>query len=261
MAKEYEVTVVNPTHRKRRKRRAAAPAPAPRRRRRRSHARANPAPSYRRRATRNPSIMGVDFNWGSTTAQAGLRLLGKVAGAFMVRLVGNDGEAQISGGPSETTGARWTFFNHVLNILGGMAGGVVVNMLFKGKNLGKYVLEGALDQSVQKAFWSEIVHRTEAGPKWLGATDGDVREDGRGSTFIFQSGKWIPMLGLREASSSLGNADLDGLEYATSMGRIHHRRRGRSMGHLMPAETSAADNSIGRYTRSGSVSPYHSAYM
>lgn len=256
MAKEYEVTVVNPK-RKRRRRRTTAAAPAPRRRRRRRSPVGNPAPRRRSYARRNPTILGVNFNWGSTTAQAGLRLLGKVAGAFLVRLVGNDGENQISGGMSETTGARWTFFNHVLNLLGGMAAGALVNMFVgREKNLGKYVLEGAIDQSVQKAFWSELVHRTEAGPKWLGASDGDVREDGRGGTLIYQGGKWIPMLGLKEAGP-LG--ELDGLEYASSMGRVHHRRR--SMGHLMPPETDAATQRSGRYTRSGYVSPYHSAFQ
>lgn len=253
MAKEYEVTVVNP--RKKRRRRRTTAAPAPRRRRRRAPA-SNPAPR-RRYARRNPTILGVNFNWGSTTAQAGLRLLGKVAGAFMVRLVGNEGENQISGGMSETTGARWTFFNHVLNLLGGMAAGALVNMFAgRDKNLGRYVLEGAIDQSVQKAFWSELVHRTEAGPKWLGASDGDVREDGRGGTLIFQAGKWVPMLGLKEAGP-LG--ELDGLEYASSLGRVHQRRR--AMGHLMPPDTDPGTQRTGRYTRSGYVSPYHSAYM
>lgn len=245
MAKDYEVMVVNPgTPPRRRRRRKAATAGGKRRRRNPGFPAARRGPSRRS----NPSFMGLNVGYGSAITDAALRLVGKVIGAWAVRRIGSTETDQISGGASPTTGLRWSFWNHVVCIGAGvLAGGLIGS---KRAGWGQKIFEGALDLSVQKAFWSEVVHRTESGPKWLGAPDeGDVRE-ANGRTAIFQNGRWVTMMGLSEKTA------LDGLVEAGAMGR-----RQRAMGHLLPAEfeNTPADRQ-GRYQRSASTSPYHSAY-
>lgn len=256
MAKDYEVTIVNPTSNPRRKRRRKKSA-APRRRRRR--AASNPAPftPRRRRSARNPVIGGFGFT-ASMFSDTALRLVGKLAGALAVKTLGSDGTAP----DSETTGKRWTFMNHVLNLAGGALAGWAVGGLTKSTRARQMVLEGAVDQSVQKAFWSELVHRTEAGPKWLGqAQEGDVLEDGRGGSWVRQGGRWVTLMGGRGMGALSEKGVLDGLEYANALGRVG-RRRGRAMGHLMPS-TSFDDPAArrGPLLNSGSVNPYQAAYM
>lgn len=245
MAKDYEVMVVNPGKPRRRRRRAAAATTTPRRKRRRRH---NPGgPPARRRS--NPSFMGLNIGYGSALTDAALRLVGKVAGAWAVRMLGNTETNQISGGASPTTGLRWSFWNHVVCIGAGILAGGLLGKMRPGA--GQKVFEGALDLAVQKAFWSEVVHRTEVGPKYLGSPDeGDVRE-ANGRTAIYQGGRWVTMMGLSRETA------LDGLVEAGPMGR----RQRRPMGHLLPAEfeNTPADRQ-GRYQRSASTSPYHTAY-
>lgn len=258
MSKEYEVTIVNPTSNpRRRRRRSPARKPAARRRRRTTRATSNPAPPARRRsyARRNPSFAGFGFT-RSMFSDTALRLVGKLAGAFFVKLAGHDGADP----QSETTGARWSFVNHALNIGGGILAGWAVGGLL-GSHARQMVLEGAIDQSVQKAFWSELVHRTEAGPKWLGqANEGDVLEDGRGRSWVRQGGRWVSLLGGRMGALSEKTA-LDGLEYANSLGRYRERRR-RPFGHLQPANAMDDPHArVGPLLNSGSVNPYQAAYM
>lgn len=261
MARDYEVTVVNPTENpRRRRRRRRAPSSRPRRRRRASRPRENPGVALaprRRSYRRNPSFMGLNFGLGGMLSDAALRLLGKVIGAAAVRTIGSTEENQISGGVSPTTGLRWSFWNHFVCIGAGLVAGGVLGRWKQGA--GQKIFEGALDLSFQKMFWSEMVHRTEAGPKWLGASDeGDVLEDSRtGKTWIRQGGKWVAMLGLSEKSA------LDGLEYATSLGRTPRRRgRGRAMGHLLPGDfVNTETDYTGRYTNSASTDPYAAAYQ
>lgn len=215
-------------------------------------------PRRRSAPRRNPSFMGLSFGTGSVVVGAALRLLGKVIGAAAVRTVGSAEENQISGGVSPTTGMRWSFWNHFVCVASGLLAGGLVGRFLPGRNAAQLIFEGALDLSVQKAFWSELVHRTDAGPKWLGAADeGDVLEDSRsGKTWIRQGGKWVAMLGLQEKST------LDGLEYATSLGRSPHRRRGRPMGHLLPGDFNNTDtDNTGRYTDTASADVYAAAYQ
>lgn len=190
--------------------------------------------------------MGLNFGIANTLSNAALRLLGKIAGAWAVRMLGSAETDQISGGTSPTTGQRWSFWNHVVCIGAGILAGGVLGRFRPGA--AQQLFEGALDLSIQKAFWSEVVHRTTAGPKYLGQDDeGDVRE-GPGGTQVFENGRWTSMMGLRERTA------LDGLVEVGSMGR-------RPMGHLLPAQyrNTPADRT-GRYSRSASTSPYHSAY-
>lgn len=262
MARDFEVTVVNPTENPRGRRRRRRSTTPRRRRRRRAAPRENPgfALATRRRspARRNPSFMGLNFGIGGVLSNAALRLLGKVIGAAAVRTIGTAEENQISGGNSPTTGMRWSFWNHFVCVGAGLLAGGLLGRWRAGA--GQHIFEGALDLSLQKMFWSEMVHRTEAGPKWLGAADeGDVLEDSRtGKTWIRQGGKWVAMLGLQEKTA------LDGLEYATALGRAprRHGRRREPMGHLLPSDYTNSDaDYTGRYTNSASSDPYSAAYQ
>lgn len=248
MSKDYEVTIVNPSNpRRRRRRRRAASSAAPKRRRR-----ATPNPGgYRRGAVRNPVIMGFNFD-GGLIARSTLRLLGKLGGAFAVKLfAGGVGEPI-----SETTGARWTWWSHLLNLAGGAAVGALARGVLKNAAAGQLVMDGAVDQTMHKLFWSELIHRTEAGPKWLGglqAGEGDILEDDKGNRWVRQGGRWVAMMGITAAS------ELDGLEYASALGRMRGRRR--AMGHLMPATSAEDEVDRGRMIRSGDRDPYSAAYQ
>lgn len=264
--KDYEVTIVNPTsnpRKRRRRRRTTTTAPAPRRRRRHSRRRrSNPGEPPARRGRRsggyrrNPSILGLNFSIGKVAGDAALRMLGKVVGAWAVRMIGTAETNQIDGGVSPTTGMRWSFWNHFVCIGAGiLAGGVLANVLKGRPAVAEKVFEGAVDLSATKAFWSEIVQRVPSGPKYLGASDeGDVKEFSDGRTYIRQGGKWVSMMGLEDKTA------LDGLEYATALGRRRERRR--SMGHLLPPEFRNTDtDSTGRYTGTASADPYAAAYQ
>lgn len=262
--KDYEVTVVNPTsnpgrRRKRRRRTTTAAAPAPRRRRR-GRRRSNPGNPPRRGRSgyrRNPSILGLNFSIGKVAGDAALRMLGKVVGAWAVRMIGTTETNQIDGGVSPTTGLRWGFWNHFVCIGAGiLAGGVLANVLKGRPQVAEKVFEGAVDLSATKAFWSEIVQRVPGGPKYLGAADeGDVKEFADGRTYIRQGGKWVSMMGQLEDKTAL-----DGLEYATSLGRRRERRR--SMGHLLPPEFRNTDtDNAGRYGGTAAADPYAAAYQ
>lgn len=262
--KDYEVTIVNPaptSNPRRRRRRASAAAPAPRRRRRHGRRRRNPDSPPARRGRRggyrrNPSILGLNFSIGKVAGDAALRMLGKVVGAWAVRMIGTTETNQIDGGVSPTTGLRWGFWNHFVCIGAGiLAGGVLANVLKGRPAVAEKVFEGAVDLSMTKAFWSEIVQRVPGGPKYLGAADeGDVKEFSDGRTYIRQGGKWVSMMGLEDKTA------LDGLEYATSLGRRRERRR--SMGHLLPPEYRNTDTDItGNYTGTASADPYRAAYQ
>lgn len=229
MSNGYEVAIVNPP--RRRRRRKAAPRRKPTRRRTAAR-RSNPGmmelqgnrwvPVGRPRRRRNPSIGGLSFGWSEAIMGSAGRLLGKVLSAWAVRQFGNPETDQISGGVSPTTGQRWTFLNHVICLAAGAAAAAIVGK--KAPRLAARIFEGSVDLSVTKAFWSEIIHRTASGPKYLGsAEEGSVLEDGRGGTYIRQGGKWVAMMGL-EAESNM-----DGLEYANSLGRRPARRRALGM--------------------------------
>lgn len=205
-----------------------------------------------RRRQRNPTLGGLSFGWSEALQGAVGRLLGKAAAAWVVRSWGNTEENQISGGVSPTTGMRWSFLNHVLCIGTGVVAGVFLGK--KAPKLAANMFAGAVDLSMTKAFWSEIVHRTTSGPKYLGATDGQVYEDGKGGTFIRQGGQWVPMMALEQARS------MDGLEYANSLGRrpAHYTRR-RMSGLTGVRPAMETDGSV--YSNGKSDNPYLRAFQ
>jgi hypothetical protein len=263
MAQGYEVNIVNPRPRRRRaaprKRRAA-----PRRKGRQRNPgmmemQANggwrPARAPSRRRQRNPTLGGLSFGWSDALQSAVGRLLGKAAAAWAVRSFGNTEENQISGGASPTTGLRWSFLNHVICLATGAAAAAIIGK--KAPRLAARMFEGAVDLSVTKAFWSEIVHRTTAGPKYLGATEGQVYEDGRGGTFVRQGGQWVPMMG-RGMGALEQEVSMDGLEYANSLGRrpSNYTRR-RALSGVRPAMTT--DGSV--YSNGKSDNPYLRAFQ
>lgn len=270
------------TRRRRRRRRSNPSSTTTRRRttRRRS-------PSRRRR--RNPSGGGLRARWssGGINLSEPFRnwrplwvLLGKAAGAFAVR---KWGDPELSSGSTFTMGGRWSIKNHLLNLVGGYVMGRIAGMV-KGREAAQGCWNGAVDLSVSKAFWHEIIQAIPGGTTYFGnlppelsqllsrAQAGDTIDDGRGNRYVVQvtqggQKQMVPMMGLQQQRPLDGlekATPLDGLTTATPLDgwqqrKLQAREANMRFGHLTVGDSISTNHAT--YLRRGSTDPYAAAYM
>jgi hypothetical protein len=296
--KFHKVRVVNPAEKPKRKKKAMARKKASsskrttnpkRRRRRRSSSttrrrrRRNPgapigAAPRRRRATRrrrNPDDggggrRGIDLmapmrNWAPV-----YRLLGKAAAAWAVRKWGDPEGAVAS---TATMGGRWTIRNHFFGLAAGYVAGRLIGLIGRGSP--QQVYDGAVDLSLSKAFWHEIIQAIPGGATYFGSTEvqqllaranaGDTIDDGRGNRYVVQVGpdgskQMMPMMGLQSATALDGiqaARPIDGIQTARPIDGWQTRQR-MGMGHLT---TDGTNNEQAAYMRRGTSDPYLAAFM
>ena len=221
--------------------------------------------------------MVVDLAHPFRGGAALFRLLGKMAGAFMVRKWGDPEAAAAS---TATMGGRWTIKNHLLNLLGGWVLGEVVGRVMS-KERGQLCYDGAVDLSASKALWHELIQAIPGGATYFGrrpmgaipqqfldqAQPGDIIDDGAGNRLLVQAAadgtkRFVPMMGLQAARPLDGLQEarpLDGLQgYQQRL--LQERTRGGSMGHYgVMADDEMRDDAA--YTRRGTDDPYLAAYL
>lgn len=212
------------------------------------------------------------------------RLVGKMAGAFMVRKFGDPESAAAS---TATMGGRWTIKNHLLNLLGGWLAGELVGRVMS-RERGQLCYDGAADLSASKAFWHELIQAIPGGATYFGrrpmgavppemwslAQPGDTVDDGHGNRFLVQaaadgSKRLVPMMGLQSARPLDGlqaARPLDGLTPARPLDGYQQRlfqerqRSGSSLGHYgVMADDDMRDDAA--YLRRGTDDPYLAAYL
>lgn len=294
--KMHRVRVINPAEPKPKpKPKKRTPAMATTRKRKRStkkatttpkrrggRRRTNPAPRRRapaRRRGRNPDGGGgggrrsIDLMAPLRHWKPFWRLAGKMAAAWAVRRWGDPEGAVPS---TATMGGRWTIKNHIIGLAAGYLSGMVAGRIRPG--VGQEVYEGAVDLSVSKAWWHEVVQAIPGGATYFGSTDpalqqllgraqpGDTIDDGRGNRFVVQaqadgSRTMVPMMGLEPARALDGiqaARPLDGLTTARPTDGYQQRRRA-SYGHLTVASPAAEE--AANYLRRGTTDPYKAAYL
>lgn len=252
--------------------------------------RKNPAPkrTTRRRRRRNPaSIRGFFSGVNLTEPFRQWRplwvMIGKMAGAFAVR---QWGDPELAPGSTATMGGRWTIKNHILNLVAGALAGSVIAQ-WKGKPQGQLAYDGAVNLSISKAFWHEVIQSIPGGVTYFGnvdpavqsllqrAQDGDTIDDGRGNRFVVKalpSGQkqLVPMMGLEQARPLDGLQQarpLDGLTTARPLDGYQQRRfqeRMRSEGYAPTGHLTVNDDATSEaavYLRRGSSDPYSAAFL
>lgn len=214
-----------------------------------------------------------DLKWGLH------RLAGKAIAAWAVMRWG-DKPAANPGGPSPTSGDRWSLKNVIIALVSAYIGGEIGARFLRIN--GQQVYNGGVDLALTKVFWSEIVGRIPGGRAALGrhqrermgqlpaGSEGDIMQDDTGTQWIHKEGRWQSMMGLEQARAVDGYGELetaralDGdLETARALDGYTQRmlQEGR-MGHYMdPGATSPGASAEGAYLRRGSADAFHAAYL
>lgn len=147
---------------RRRRRRTTTTAAAPKRRRyRRNPAKRRRASSVARRGFTGLNIKGALKNVAALN-------VGMFAAKFVAKRFGDPA--------TETDPSSWNYMSYIKAALGGVAAGMVTNMVKPG--LGQKVLEGALAFTVFKAVQNELIIKSEGATKWFGADDPNVLDIG-----------------------------------------------------------------------------------
>jgi hypothetical protein len=253
-----------PRRRRRRRNPGEAMGAPPRRRRRRSSTRRRRNPDDGGGGRRSVDAMAPLRHWSPLW-----RMLGKMAGAFAVRKWGDPEGAVPS---TATMGGRWSIRNHILNLVAGYAAGTLLGKM--GRGHGQEVYDGAVDLSLSKAFWHEVIQAIPGGAGYFGSTEvqqllgraqaGDTIDDGRGNRYVVQVGadgskQMVPMMGLQAATALDGlqaARPIDGIQVARPIDGWQTRQR-TGMGHL----TVDPSNDDAAYMRRGTSDPYLAAYM
>lgn len=280
--KYHKVRTVNPAPKKRRKMATRKKRKTTTKRRRAPARRRNPAPraSKPRRRYRRRSNPGM-FGGAGPSLKAPFKdwkplwmLVGKMAGVWAVR---KWGDPESSPASTATMGGRWSIKNHIINMAAAYFFGSAVGK-WKSGNQGQWILDGAVELSVSKAFWHEVIQAVPGGTKYFGNTegpmrqlmaqaqDGDTIDDGRGNRYLVKGSgvgkKLVPMMGLQQERALDGlqpARPLDGLTTATAMDGYQGRlRRGEALGHYQPLDEDDDDNV---YIRRGTRDPYQAAYI
>lgn len=252
---------------------------------RKRKSRKNPSRRTRARvraATRRGKYFG-GFLLDPAGALGGLpaRLAGKIATAYCVRRFGGLETAPIS----RTTGSAWTFKQYFIAWLTGYLGGELATRMV-GAKAGAEFYQGSVDMTATKMMWSELIQRwdpakaalgqgdyqSQLNQMAMGATEGDVLDDGQGNRWLCRGGKWVSMQGgemgqLVEAdhlgqlveADYLGDDEGMDNEPEAGMGQLVEADY---LGHQMPvSSTTPEDANQAEYLRRGSNDPYHSSFM
>ncbi len=228
-----------------------------------------PAPAKRRRRS-NPASAGVDIMQDGK--DAGYRLLGKTIGAYAVTRYGTV-KADL-GGPSPMVGARWSMRSHGINLAAGYAASYVARKFAKlSAKDAKNIFAGAIDLSVSKAVWHEIIGRfgqrsrfgaSEMALPAQGVPDGAIYDSGDGTRYIKQGSQFIPMQGINEVNQ-LGAAMVSANQLGASM--VQAGPLGDASSHMPDAFTAVmntpqpqAANLPRGYDRRNESDPYRAAY-
>lgn len=152
---------------RRRRRRTTTAAPAPRRRRYRR----NPSPRRRRNPSSGGKLLG-GLNIRSALKGVAALNVGMFAAKFAAKRFGDPA--------TETDPSTWNYTSYLKAAGGGIAAGMLVNMLKPG--MGQKVLEGALAFTIFKAVQNELIVKSEGATKWFGGADDpnvlDIGDDG-----------------------------------------------------------------------------------
>lgn len=204
-------------------------------------------------------------------------MAGKIATAWVVRKWGGPSGVPVSA----TTGQAWTFKSYFIAWLTGYLGGELVTRMV-GQKAGADFYQGSFDMTATKLMWTELVQRWEPASQALGstaqlqqmamgATDGDILDDGSGNRWLLDNGRWVSMqgegmgqlvekdyLGQLVEADYLGDEGMDD-EPEAMMGQLVEADY---LGHMMPvSSTTPEDANQAQYLRRGSNDPYAAPFM
>lgn len=178
------------------------------------------------------------------------RLAGKLAVSWAVRRWAAN--ASMFGGPyqSPTFGGSWSLGQYALALLVAKVGSRFVGRFLNAREFE----QGAMDLILSKAVWTEGFARSQWMQQAFGQTDGEIRQDSSGQTWISQGGRWTALQGYGDTLVQAG--PMDGLVERTPLDG-----EGASYGHLLPEGVSEATQRVGLYTSTGAANPYVAAYQ
>lgn len=223
---------------------------------------------------------------GPTTGMLA-RLAGKIVTVWCVRRWGNITDYKSKDAVfSQSTGQAWSFKGYFVAWLASYLGGEIVARAV-GQKAGEDFYQGGIDLTATKLMWSELVQRWEPAREALGrtgggysaqlsqlamgATEGDILDDGGGNRWLLQNGRWVSMqgagaMGRLVEADYLGQEEAEGDGYededeseGAGMGRLVEADY---LGHMMPPGATTQEESYqAQYQRRGSSDPYHAAYL
>ena len=295
---DYEVTIVNPSRRKRKKRRkngmvkrnskgrfvkgsrvsrrrrrnpGSFRTANPRRRRRSSTAVAVAPRRRSLRRRRNPDGGGGGSEKAITLANGFEDIVPVMFGHFILawglRTFGKPwGTSALSSGTSTSpyAGQAWPWNNYFYGL---GVGYVVCRMLakYKGGHFARVVWQTICREVVRRFVWTEGLAKIPGAQAYLGGDPpGSIYRDGWGNTYqMDHSGRWQSMQGLVAARPLDGlqlARPLDGLVAARPLDRGWGKPGPRVMNGLLSPDVSSAVADQGAFTGSGYTDPYNAVY-